>query len=199
MGYDFLPHENPITTFALTPKPITHSPPPRVDAQPGRRSAWRQIGEWGSDRDRERGAGTGALTPKAEKEEDGTPGTRSQSGLRKVKSSPFLAWLKSPVCSSGRSDAVRSLATSRLSSTASGTAAPPPALLPPAELPPPTDPDRDDISRAAAAPGRRCNHRRAAPNPVCGRSPCVLLPPPPFGAEPFFGRRGRAEERVVVV
>jgi len=96
--------------------------------------------------ERRRG-GARALTPKAEKGEDETPGTRSHSGLRKVKSSPFLAWLKRPECSSGRSDAVRSLATSRLSSTASGTAAPPPWLLPPPVLPPPpVDPEREDIS-----------------------------------------------------
>jgi hypothetical protein len=125
----------------------------------------------GGDRERERGA---ALTPKAEKEEDGTPGTRSHSSLRNVKSSPFLAWLKRPECSSGRSDAVRSLATSRLSSKASGTAAPPPALLPPPVLPPLVDPEREDIS----LPGRRCNYRRGAESSVQasergGRSPCL--------------------------
>jgi hypothetical protein len=96
----------------------------------------------------ENGSG-GTLTPNAEKAEDGTPGTRSHSSLRKVKSSPFLAWQNSPVCSSGRSAAVRSLATSRRSSTDSGTVAP----APPELLPPEPD-DREDMSDAPSATAR---------------------------------------------
>lgn len=144
----------------------------------------------------ERRGGARALTPKAEKEEDGTPGTRSHSGLRKVKSSPFLAWLKRPECSSGRSDAVRSLATSRLSSTASGTAAPAPWLLPP----PPVDPEREDISppdrppplqppprRRIRCAGERA--RRAVPVPLTPLLVRCL----------FWGGEEREGGRVVVV